>query len=675
VARFGARDVVDRNVDAGVSAADTRRSTGVVAFVARVSLVGIALSAPAAAQAQLQPAPQPPLPASDYAVRPVCGGAPMAGRASCFALELVPVTAAARAHTHRLGLAGSAPLEPPKPLAGVRAAGSAAQGLWGLRPQDLHSAYTLPDATPATAGQTIAIVDAYNDPSAESDLRVYDEEFGLPPCTAGNGCFRQLNETGHSSQLPETQEEWAQEIALDVETAHAVCQSCRIALIEAASNRFSDLEEAEREALRLHASAVSNSWGGEEPARDSETFNDPGVAVTAATGDFGYRNWDAPEGSRQSVDYPASSPHVVAVGGTRLTLASGGRWSAEVVWNGQGASGGGCSERFGAPVWQRSLPDWSSVGCEAMRALADVSADADPYTGVAVYHTQNGGATPGWETLGGTSLATPIIAATFALAGGVHSASGYAAQALYEGELTVADSLHDIESGSNGECARPFTPGGLSGCTTVEEAANCGGRAICLAGPGYDGPAGVGTPNGICAFEAPGMCVVAPGPESRPESSSGEVPNEAGERGLRGLGPEGGGSADLAPDASSGARAPSPQTPPRARRRFRISHLGLTRDASAALHRPRGARPLVRSQLSFTFVLNSADRVHVALARLASGGGRTRWQTVGVPLTIFARAGRDRARLTGDETLAAGRYRLTLSPVAGRARSITIDLG
>jgi hypothetical protein len=637
-------------------------------------LVGVALVLPNAARAQLRPAPQAPLPASDYAVRAVCGTASIAGRASCFALELVPLTAAARAHTHRLGLAGSAPLEPPKSRAAARAAGAAAQGLYGLRPQDLHNAYTLPDSTPAAPNQTIAIVDAYNDPSAESDLRVYDEEFGLPACTAGNGCFRKLNQYGHSSQLPETQPDWAQEIALDVETAHAVCASCRIDLIEAASNRFTDLEEAEREALRLRASAVSNSWGGEEPSHDSDTFNDPGVAVTAATGDFGYRNWDAPEGSRERVDYPASSPHVVAVGGTRLTLGSGGRWSAEAVWNGQGATGGGCSERFAAPLWQRSLPDWTSVGCEAMRALADISADADPYTGVAVYDS-SGGATPGWQTLGGTSLATPIIAATFALAGGVHSASGYAAQTLYEGELTVAGSLHGIESGSNGECARPFTPAGLSGCSTLEEAANCGARAICLAGPGYSGPAGVGTPNGICAFEAPGMCALAGGTESRPESSSGGVPGEAGGRGLRGLGAEEGNSAGLTTDTSSGTRGPSPPTPASARRRFRISQLALTRDAAAAVRRGRGGRQIVRSQLSFSFVLNGADHVHVALARLVSRDGRARWQTVGGPLTIFARAGRDRARLTGDDALAAGRYRLTLAPAAGRARSITIDLG
>jgi hypothetical protein len=432
-----------------------------------------------------------PLPRTDYSVRSVCA-LPAPGHARCLALELVPRTTAARAHTHPLGMTRSAPIR----------AGKAAEGAYGLRPQDLHSAYQLP--TTASSAQTIAVVDAYNDPTAESDLKVYDEEFGLPACTTASGCFAKLNQQGQASPLPATNGGWALEISLDIEVAHATCQNCHILLVEASSSSYLNLEAAEDSAVTAGATEISNSWSGGEPSTDSTAFNHPGLVVTAAAGDDGYLNWDAPTPEERGfVGYPASSPHVVAVGGTRLELNSpSNTWKSETVWNGDGAGGGGCSEQFVAPPWQQELPDWSSVGCSSKRAVADVSADADPYTGVAVYDsTRYEGKVLHWVSVGGTSLASPLIASVFALAGGAGGVE-YPAKALYENEIKAPGSLHDLESGSNGKCSKPFNETtGIAGCTTLEEAASCSGKAICLAGPGYDGPSGVGTPNGIGAFK------------------------------------------------------------------------------------------------------------------------------------------------------------------------------
>ena len=431
-----------------------------------------------------------PLPASDYSVRSACH-APEPGHAGCLALELVPDTAAARARTHPLGMTRSAPIR----------AGKAAEGADGLRPEDLHSAYSLPTA--ASSAQTIALIDAYNDPEAETDLKVYDEEFGLPACTTANGCFTKLNQQGKSSPLPPTEGGWSLEISLDIEVVHAVCENCHILLVEAETAAYANLEVAEDAAAVAGATEISNSWGGEEPSVDGAAFEHPGVVITAAAGDDGYLNWDALSNAEHGfADYPASSPHVIAVGGTRLELNSpANTWKSETVWNGDGATGGGCSARFDAQPWQQELPDWSDVGCSSKRAVADVSADADPYTGVAVYDTTPyEGEVLKWLPVGGTSLASPLIAAVFALAGGAHGVE-YPAKTLYENEINDPGSLHDVQTGSNGECTKPFNSEGLSGCSATEEAVSCSEQLICLAGPGYDGPTGIGTPNGTGAFE------------------------------------------------------------------------------------------------------------------------------------------------------------------------------
>ena len=487
-----------------------------------------------------------PLPASDYTVDSACA-APAPRHVACLAEILVARTAAARARTHPLGMTAAHAIVP----------GSAAEGADGLRPQDLRSAYfpgEEPDA-PASEPQTIAIVDAYDDLGAESDLGVYDNEFHLPECTASNGCFEQVSENGETGKPPfpataaakaekealcesvsaepsvkaaacKTIEEvdgWSLETALDIETAHAICQNCHIILVEADEGEEAPLEAAEDTAVRLGADEVSNSWAGGEPLTDSEAFNHPGTVITFAAGDRGYLNWERDkleeelEGGKPGVNYPASSPHVIAVGGTILKLNRGGEARGEEsAWIG---SGGGCSLNFTAQPWQSGVADWSAVGCEGRRAVSDVSADADPYTGVAVYDSVpyiplGGGLKSAtvfdWAPIGGTSAATPMIAAMFALAGGSHGVQ-YPAKTLYSHLGSAA--LHDVTEGSTGKCRGEYSAG-CSGSMSPLSLTDCGqGVWICNTTVGYDGPTGVGTPDGIDAFK-PVRQPKAGGPEA-----------------------------------------------------------------------------------------------------------------------------------------------------------------
>jgi hypothetical protein len=487
-----------------------------------------------------------PLPTSDYTVDSACA-MPRPGHVSCLVQLLVARTAAARARTHPVGMS----------VAHAITAGSASEGADGLRPEDLRSAYfpgEAPDA-PESEPQTVALVDAYNDPDAEGDLKVYDKEFSLPECTSSNGCFKQVNQNGETGHAPfpatvsakqekealcesttaepsvreaacktiEEADAWSLETALDIEMAHAVCQNCRILLVDASEAEEPNLEAAEDTAVRLGANEVSNSWGGNEPLTDSEAFNHPGTVIAFAAGDRGYLNWERSKTEEElysvkaGVGYPASSPHVVAVGGTRLELkAAGEAWSEESVWRGGGS---GCSLNFNAQPWQSEVPYWSSVGCEGRRAVTDVAADASPYTAVAVYDSVpyiplGGGLKSatvlGWAAVGGTSVSTPVVAAMFALAGGSHGVQ-YPAQTLYS-HLGSA-SLHDINEGANGKCGGEYS-GGCSGSMSPLSLTDCGqGVLICNAAVGYDGASGVGTPNGINAFK-PTRHLKGGGPEA-----------------------------------------------------------------------------------------------------------------------------------------------------------------
>jgi subtilase family serine protease len=318
----------------------------------------------------------------------------------------------------------------------------------GYGPADLQSAYKLNSAT-GGAGMTVAVVDAYDYPNAESDLAVYRAHFGLPPCTTANGCFKKVNQNGVQGSYPQANSGWASEEALDLDMVSAICPNCKIILVEANSAQQADLGTAVNAAAALGANAISNSYGGAEnsSSADDQHYNHPGIAITASSGDNGY-----------GVEFPASSQYVTAVGGTHLVRDGSARGWSETTWTGAGS---GCSAHVAKPSWQKD------TGC-AMRTVADVSAVADPNTGVAVYETfRHRG---GWQVYGGTSVASPIIASVFALSGGNFTPS-------YPYAHTA--SLFDVTSGSNG---------------------SCGGTYLCTAGTGYDGPTGNGTPDGSSAF-------------------------------------------------------------------------------------------------------------------------------------------------------------------------------
>ena len=229
--------------------------------------------------------------------------------------------------------------------------------------------------------------------------------------------------------------------------------------------------------------------------------------ITAAAGDDGYLNWDRRDpgtGQRQL-------PGVLARTWSRsaapaYSLGVNGEWAGEAVWNGHHATGGGCSVEFTAQPWQQAVSDWASVGCSTKRAVADVAADADPYTGLAVHYTSSEceEVEAHWCTIGGTSLSSPLIASVFALAGGADGVA-YPAKTLYEDALKSPGSLHDVTVGSNGECTKGFVTANCSkaACRAArrpKRPRSCSSKAICLAGTGYDGPTGVGTPDGAGDF-------------------------------------------------------------------------------------------------------------------------------------------------------------------------------
>jgi N-acetylneuraminic acid mutarotase len=424
----------------------TRRSRTLVAAVAAAALVTIGMASPASAgvpatstAAKATAATTPvatPKVSKKNAVKPLCTQ-PKKGMAQCFALKRTDVTA------HK-GIQPNATVS-------------------GYGPADLSSAYALP--ANGGAGQTVAIVDAFDDPNAEADLATYRTQFGLPACTTANGCFRKVDQRG-GTNYPVPNAGWAGEISLDVDMVSAVAPAAHILLVEADDNGNDNLGAAVDEAVALGAKYVSNSYGsgytsapgsGEDPSEVTDGdphYNHPGVAVVASTGDDDF-----------GVSYPAASQYVTAVGGTTLVPDSSARGWTESVWNNSfGGPGSGCSLYEAKPAWQ------TDSGCD-MRTEADVSADADPLTGVAVYDTYQDS---GWGVFGGTSASSPIIASVFADAG-TPVANTYPSSYPYAN----TSHLNDVTTGNNGTCSPAY---------------------LCTAGTGYDGPTGLGTPNGLSAF-------------------------------------------------------------------------------------------------------------------------------------------------------------------------------
>jgi subtilase family serine protease len=485
---------------------EIRRIGLTVLAVTLVAALSAALSADAlASRGASTTAPSASATGTRYAkVRRVCP-ARRPGDASCFALALVPAQAGADGVS-----------------AYQLAAGAGAKGpAGGLTPADLASAYGFSTAVGGT-GQTVAIVDAFDDPKIEKDLGTFDSEYGLPACTAANGCFEKVNETGSATPLPPKDKVgWSVEMSLDVETVHSVCPNCKILVVEADSESLADLADSVDEAVALGATEVSNSYGAPETEMgeaEQAAYDHPGVAITASAGDSGYLDWDyIAEGFEAPgvPDAPASLPTVVAIGGTSLKLKANGTRKSETVWNDSGApdgkgfkqfsaTGGGCSTLFAAPSWQQIAPGWSSTGCGGDRLDNDVAAVADPYTGFDIYdsYVYEHEFTPGWLTIGGTSLSSPLVAGLYGLAGGGHGVS-YPAATLYA-HLGQASALYDVTTGGNGYCDGE-QPGPCGEPAINEELGDvdCQGTSSCDAVSGFDGPSGVGAPNGLGAFDGP----------------------------------------------------------------------------------------------------------------------------------------------------------------------------
>lgn len=444
-----------------------------------------------------------------------------AGAAYAGVRRVCPEAAARAASCLVLALEPSAPATPGA-VPYVRGAGAASTGpAGGLTPADLASAYGFAAAT-GGSGQTVAIVDAYDDPDIESDLGTFDGEYALAACTHADGCFTKVGQSGSETALPAHDTRgWSVEIALDVETVHSACPKCRIVLVEASSESFADLAASVDEAVALGATEVSNSYGGLETeleAGELAAYDHPGVVIAAAAGDSGYLNWDRLAEAFLAPglpDAPASLPSVVAVGGTSLKLTSAGARRSETVWNDSGppsgadfkqfsATGGGCSTAFEAPAWQQGLAAWAATGCGSRRLDNDVAAVADPYTGFDIYTSYDyaAGAVTGWNTVGGTSLSSPLIASLYALAGGSRGVD-YPASTLYA-HLGQTSALYDVTKGGSGYCDA-VAPGPCGEPAVNEEFGelDCLGTTACDAAAGFDGPSGVGAPRGLEAFGAP----------------------------------------------------------------------------------------------------------------------------------------------------------------------------
>jgi subtilase family serine protease len=394
----------------------------------------------------------------------------------------IPSAAAAMPVTPGAAAAPAVAQDSPAPDGAVAACGAAAPGFarclalirtnragramasaspsQGYGPADLQAAYRLP-AT-GGSGQVIAVVDAFDDPTAAADLAVYRQTYGLPACTTANGCFSKVNQAGVAGSYPPADGGWAAEISLDLDMVSAACPQCHILLVEGNSPAVSDLAASVDTAVALGASVVSNSYGTSEGNGMQQFFPDyqhPGHVIVASSGDFGYT----------TAQFPAVTPGVLAVGGTSLSHAGNRRGWTETVWgHGSssgflGGSGSGCSAYVDKPAWQQDKY------CH-MRTITDVSADADPQTGVAVYDTTPSRfGPPGWLVIGGTSASAPFISGVIGQAGNSATFTpGYA--------YAHTASFFDVTKGSNGYCGKDY---------------------LCTAKSGYDGPTGLGTPDGL----------------------------------------------------------------------------------------------------------------------------------------------------------------------------------
>jgi subtilase family serine protease len=417
----------------------------------------------------------------------------------------------------------------------------------GYSPTAVATAYALHPAASRAAGLVVAIVDACHDSQVERDLAKFDAQYGRPAETSAT--FRRREVNGSNGCSSATTAGWRGETDLDIQAVRGICYLCHILLVQASSPSFSDLGTAVNYAARyvwtsngkrLPVAAISNSYGTPDhnpnlPSDFATDYRHPGIAVIASNGDDGWYGWDLANVNQRTEgapEVPAALGSVVAVGGTSLQLTSSGARSSETVWNRNGASdaigarqgeafgatGGGCSTVHAAPGWQSSVSNYSALDCSpGKRSATDIAALADPYTGYDVYITENA-LKSGWHTVGGTSLAAPLVAAMWALAGGPGGVR-YPALSLYGHFQSHRSTLYDVAHGGNAFCGsapiatcaddtyaafRTRNPNLI-----VPAAVDCSfpwrghpstGPTQCRARAGYDGPSGVGTPNTDAAF-------------------------------------------------------------------------------------------------------------------------------------------------------------------------------
>jgi hypothetical protein len=455
---------------------------------------------------------------------------------SCLAMRLVTrqVTPAVASRLEAAGLARPATV---RPHVSFGPAG-------GYSPGQLAAAYGV-NAGAAT-GQTVAIVDAYKDPSVTSDLNAFDTQYGLPLETSAS--FRVVNQAGGTDlSAIHTDVGWAGETSLDVDAARGLCHACKILLVEANSSSPADLGTAVDRAVTMGAKIVSNSYGGPEFPGDPEVshYNHPGVAILASSGDDGWYGWDHFLDGAHSDNVsqvPASYQTVVGVGGTTLHLNPDSTRADETVWNDNGpggvfglaaghswgAAGSGCSAVYNAQSWQQKVAGYGTLGCGSVkRADVDIAAEADYLTGYDVFETTSwctpGGTDgngntcpshdPGWQTFGGTSLSSPIVAALWALAGGPAGVK-YPALTLYGHFKSDRGHLYDVTVGDTAACdgeSAVECNGGANLNQAVGQLLDCmwaatgpsvlANRYQCQAEPGFDGVSGVGTPKGTNPFK------------------------------------------------------------------------------------------------------------------------------------------------------------------------------
>ena len=335
----------------------------------------------------------------------------------------------------------------------------------GTTPAQMLRAYGFSGIANKGAGQTIGIIDAFDNPNIEADLAVFSAQFGLPACTTSNTCFSKVFADGNQ---PRGNTGWGTETSLDVEWVHAIAPDTKIVLVEAASATNAHLFAAVDVAIAKGASVVTMSFGGGESAGETQYdshFTVPGVVFFASAGDGG-----------NGAEYPAASPYVVGVGGTTLSIQSDGTYVSETAWSCNrplgcallGGTGGGQSTVEIEPSYQ------NSVQTSSFRTVPDVAYDADPATGVPIYDTYGGGA---WLQVGGTSVSSPQWAALLAIVNSSRVTAGKQvmntspANNVFTALYSKTATLHDITSGKNGACG-----------------------AQCTAGVGYDDVTGLGSP-------------------------------------------------------------------------------------------------------------------------------------------------------------------------------------